>query len=58
MTYQMLEAENLAEMTPTDLLAKLAQQDLEVLDQNFYKGYNADQKKNNIFDFLNLSQIQ
>ena len=31
-------------VTPTDILAKAAQQDLEVLDQNFYMGNNADQK--------------
>lgn len=44
-------------VTPTDILAKAAQQDLEVLDQNFYMGNNADQK-NNILNYLNLNKIQ
>ena len=36
--------QNVTGVTPTDLLAKAAQQDLEVSDQNFYMGNNADQK--------------
>ena len=49
--------QNVTGVTPTDLLAKAAQQDLEVSDQNFYMGNNADQK-NNILNYLNLNKIQ
>ena len=49
--------QNVTGVTPTDLLAKAAQQDLEVLDQNFYMGNNTDQKSN-ILNYLNLNKIQ
>ena len=46
----MLEAENLAGVAPTHLLSKAAQQGLEVLDQNFYMGDNANKKKYDILE--------